>query len=109
MRPIFRRYLMDTHVALAMTGTGADAEPLQVTLQNGMHAIAVFTSAERVDAVLGDEAPRIMIAGRAAFERATGKNIVINYHLIPMLTLEPEDIAHYLEAQPGVASAGPSQ
>jgi hypothetical protein len=50
-----------------------------------------------------------MIAGRAAFERARGKNIVINYHLIPMLTLEPDDVASYLAAQPGVASAGPAQ
>jgi hypothetical protein len=109
MRPIFRHYLMDTHVALAMSSAEAGAEPKEVVLQNGAHAIAVFTSSERVDTVLGEDAPRIMIAGRAAFERARGKNIVINYHLIPMLTLEPDDVAGYLAAQPGVASAGPSQ
>lgn len=109
MRPIFRHYLMDTHVALAMESAAADAEPKQVTLHDGTHAIAVFTSTERVDTVLGEDAPRIMIAGRAAFERARGKNVVINYHLIPMLTLQPDDVASYLAAQPGVASAGPSQ
>lgn len=109
MRPIFRHYLMDTHVALAMSSAAADAEPKTVRLHNGQDAIAIFTSSERVDTVLGEDAPRIMIAGRAAFERARGKNVVINYHLIPMLTLEPEDVASYLAAQPGVASAGPSQ
>ena len=109
MRPIFRHYLMDTHVALAMSSGEPGAPPKEVVLHDGSHAVAIFTSSERVDTVLGEDAPRIMIAGRAAFERASGKNVVINYHLIPMLTLEPDDVASYLAAQPGVASAGPSQ
>jgi hypothetical protein len=50
-----------------------------------------------------------MIGGRAAFERVSGKNVVINYHLIPMLTLEPADVAGYLAQAPGVASAGPTE
>jgi hypothetical protein len=112
MRPIFRRYLLDTHVALAMTGAGADAALREVDVRQPdggtERAVAIFTSSARVDTVLGEDAPRIMISGRAAFERARGKNVVINFHLIPMLTLEPEDVARYL-AQPGESSAGPSQ
>jgi len=112
MRPIFRRYLLDTHVALAMTGAGANAGVREVDVRqpdgSARRAVAIFTSSERLDTVLGEDAPRIMISGRAAFERARGKNVVINFHLIPMLTLEPEDVARYL-AQPGESSAGPSQ
>ncbi len=108
MRPVFRRYLMDTHVALAMSGEGANATALEVEVEDGFVAAAIFTSAARVDDVLGEDAPRIMINGRAAFERLEGKNVVINYRLRPMLTLEPEDVARYLEA-PGESSAGPSQ
>lgn len=108
MRPIFRRYLLDTHVAMALAGEGADAAPLEVEVREGWTACAIFTSDARVDEALGEETPRIMISGRAAFERLEGKNVVINYRLRPMLTLEPEDVARYLEA-PGQASAGPSQ
>jgi len=108
MRPVFRRYLLDTHVALATAGAGANAAPLEVEVREGFRAGAIFTSAARVDFVLGANAPRVMINGRAAFERLRGKNVVINYRLAPMLTLEPEDVARYLEA-PGESSAGPSQ
>jgi hypothetical protein len=38
-----------------------------------------------------------------------GKNVVINYRLVPMLTLEPADVARYLEAAPEQSSAGPTQ
>jgi hypothetical protein len=108
MRPVFRRYLLDTHVALALQGAGANAEPLEVQVREGFRAGAVFTSAARLDAVLGAAAPRAMINGRAAFERLRGKNVVINYRLLPMLTLEASDVARYLEA-PGESSAGPTQ
>jgi hypothetical protein len=108
MRPIFRRYLMDTHVALALTSEDADAPVREVDVRDGFRAGAVFTSSARVDEVLGADAPRIMINGRAALERLRDKNVVINYRLLPMLTLEPADVARYLET-PGSASAGPSQ
>ncbi len=108
MRPIFRRYLMDTHVALALESEGADAAVREVQVREGFVAGAVFTSADRLTAVLGEDAPHIVINGRAAFQRLRGKNVVINPGLAPMLTLEAEDVSRYLET-PGAASAGPSQ
>lgn len=108
MRPIFRRYLLDTHVVLALTSEDQNSAPLEIDVRDGFRAAAIFTSAQRIDQVLGADAPRIVINGRAAFERAAGKNVVINYRLIPMLTLEPSDVATYLET-PGESSAGPSE
>lgn len=108
MRPVFRQYLVNTHVVLALASAADDAPPLEIEVRDGFNAGAIFTSTQRIDAVLGAEAPRIVINGRAAFERLTGKNVVINYRLVPMLTLEPEDVARYLET-PGEASAGPTQ
>ncbi len=108
MRPIFRRYLIDTHVVLATVSADADAAALEVDVGGDFRAVAIFTSAQRVDEVLGADAPRIVINGRAALERLEGKNIVINYRLVPMLTLEPDDVRRYLEP-PGDASAGPTQ
>lgn len=108
MRPIFRRYLLDTSVALALTEQENDAAPLEVEVRPGWRAGAIFTSAARLDAVLGAEAPRIMLNGRAALERLQGKNAVINFRLVPMLTLDAEDVAVYLASE-GEASAGPTQ
>jgi hypothetical protein len=108
MRPVFRRYLLDTHIVMAMTNARDNAEPLEVELQGGQRAVAVFTSATRINAVLGADAPRITLNGRAALERLNSKNVVINYRLIPMLTIEPEDVQRYL-ATPGSGSAGPTQ
>jgi hypothetical protein len=108
MRAVFRRYLLDTHVVLALAGPGNDAAPLEVELHDGTRSVAIFTSATRINTVLGEEAPRIIINGRAALERVRDKNVVINFRLIPMLTLEPEDVQRYLET-PGESSAGPSQ
>jgi hypothetical protein len=112
MRPVFRRYLMDTHVALIMNGPGVEAAPREVplTLPQGRQVTAalIFTSAARADAAVGPATPRAMINGRAAFERLRGKTVAINAGLLPMLVLEPEDVTRYLEA-PGESSAGPSQ
>ena len=108
MRPVFRQYLVNTHVVLALSGEDQDSAPLEIEVRDGFRAGAIFTSAQRIDAVLGADAPRIVINGRAAFERLAGKNVVINYRLVPMLTLEPDDVARYLET-PGEASAGPTQ
>jgi hypothetical protein len=108
MRPVFRRYLVSTHVVLALTSADPESEPLEVDVRPDFRAGALFTSIQRIDAVLGADAPRIVINGRAALERLRGKNVVINYQLAPMLTLEPADVASYLET-PGESSAGPSQ
>jgi hypothetical protein len=108
MRPIFRRYLLDTSVALALTGEGNDAAPLEVEVREGWRGGAIFTTAARLDEVLGVNVPRITLNGRAALERLRGKNAVINYRLVPMLTLDDEDIEIYLATE-GSASAGPTQ
>lgn len=108
MRPIFRRALLDGSVALALSGSGADATPLEVEVRSGWRAGAIFTTAARLNAVLGADAPRIVLNGRAALERLRGKNAVINYRLLPMLTLDAEDVALYLASE-GTSSAGPTQ
>jgi hypothetical protein len=108
MRPIFRRYLMETHVALALTSAEDDAPVREMRVRDGFTAGAIFTSEQRLRQVLGADAPHIIINGRAAFTRLAGKNIVINPGLVPMLTLEPTDVAAYL-LTPGESSAGPTQ
>lgn len=108
MRPIFRRYLLDTNVALAMTGEGEDAAPREVEVRPGWSGGAIFTSAARLQAVLGTDAPHVVLNGRAALERLRGKKAVINYRLVPMLTLDAEDVASYLATE-GSAAAGPAQ
>lgn len=97
MRPVFRRLLLDSPVALALASNAAEAPPLERPLREGATAGFIFTSAARLSSVLGEETPRAVVAGRAALERLRGKYAVVNYRLAPMLTLEPEDIARYLE------------
>lgn len=109
MRPVFRQYLVNTHVVIALSSDDPNAAPLEINVRDGFRAAAIFTSAQRVDEVLGPDAPRIVINSRAAFERVAGKNVVINYRLIPMLTLEPSDVAAYLAAAPPESSAGPTE
>lgn len=108
MRPIFRRYLLETHVALALTEQHDDAPPRQIRVREGFTAGAIFTSEERLTHALGADAPHIMINGRAALTRLVGGNAVINPGYVPMLTLEPPDLAAYLATQ-GTSSAGPTQ
>jgi hypothetical protein len=108
MRPAFRRYLLDTSVVLALSEAATEPTPREVQVRPNFLAGAIFTSAERMDAVLGADAPRIVLNGRAALERLRGKNAVINFRLVPMLTLDDEDIAVYLSTE-GTASAGPTQ
>ena len=109
MRPVFRQYLVNTHVVLALSAADQNSAPLEIEVRPDFRAAAIFTSAQRVDEVLGADAPRIVINGRAAFERVAGKNVVINYRLVPMLTLEPADVAAYLAAAPEESSAGPTE
>jgi hypothetical protein len=107
MRPIFRRYLLDTSVVLALA-EGSEPAPREVQVRTDFTAGAIFTTTARMDAVLGADAPRIILNGRAALERLRGKNAVINFRLVPMLTLDDEDITAYLATE-GSASAGPTQ
>ena len=108
MRPIFRRYLLETHVALALSSAEDDAPPRMVRVRDGFTAGAIFTSELRLTQALGADAPHIMINGRAALTRLVGGNVVINPGYVPMLTLEPTDVAAYLST-PGESSAGPTQ
>ncbi|MEZ5994960.1 MAG: hypothetical protein R3C25_04340 [Hyphomonadaceae bacterium] len=108
MRPIFRRYLMETHVALALASADQNSRVRMFEIRPGFQAAAIFTSTARIDEVMGAGTPRIVISGRAALERLRESNVVINPGLVPMLTLEPEDVALYL-ATPGESSAGPTQ
>ena len=104
MRANFRTLLLSSPVALALTVEGAAAQPLYVDVQGRapgeppFHGAALFTSATRLAAVLGPNAPRVVLNGRAALERVRGHNVVLNYRLAPMLTLEAEDVARYLDA-----------
>lgn len=107
MRPVFRRLLVEAPVALALASNAADAPPLQRPLRDGAAAGLIFTSAARLDAVLGEDAPRAVLPGREALERLRGNYAVLNFSLAPMLTLEPEDIERYLEIPE--SSAGPAQ
>ena len=109
MRPVFRRLLLESHVALALASPAPDAPPREVPIREGAQAGLIFTSAARLDSVLGAGAARSILTGRAALQRLSGKNVIVNARLVPMLTLEAEDIARYLETPISETSAGPAQ
>jgi hypothetical protein len=91
-----------------LTSTDDDSQPRYFRVREGFTAAAIFTSEQRLTQALGADTPHIMINGRAALTRLVGGNVVINPGYIPMLTLEPTDVAAYL-ATPGESSAGPTQ
>jgi hypothetical protein len=95
-RPIFRRILLESQVALALVDDVPDAEPRLLDLGEGRQAGFIFTSNERLSTVLGPGVPRRIMSGRQAFERLRGKHVVLNWRLAPMLTLEPSDVESYL-------------
>jgi hypothetical protein len=97
MRPVFRRLLLESPVALALASSAENAPPMEQPLREGATTGFVFTSAARLSSIFGEQTPRAVIAGRAALQRLRGKYVVINFRLAPMLTLEPEDVARYLE------------
>jgi len=92
-RPAFRRQLLASQVALALDNSAEEA-PVFI----GPRAAAmIFTSAARLDYVLGPASPRRILRGRDALARLAANHIVLNYRLLPMLTLEPADIQALLE------------
>ncbi len=91
-RPAFRQELLRAPVALAMANAEPDSAPREVVLAGDLRACALFTSVDRLAGVLGPAAARIVVPGREALTRVRGKNAVLNYRLLPMLTLEPADI-----------------
>jgi len=95
-RPAFRRLLLQSQVALALASTASDAGPLLRPLDGGGRAGFIFTSASRINSVMGPTAPRAMIAGRLALERLRGNFAILNLSLSPMLRLEPPDVARLL-------------
>lgn len=108
MRPVFRRMLLESQVALALDSGGEEVRT--VPIQGERTAAAIFTSPARLRVILGADAPFEVMTGRAALARVREGNVAINIGWAPMLTLEPEDIAQWLEA-PDLSSAtrGPSQ
>ena len=99
-RPVFRRRLLSERVALALATAEPDSGPLSlpVPTQAGGRLVcaAIFTSSDRLLSVLGGEAHFATMTGRVALTRLANQNVVLNYRLIPMLTLEPADVAEYL-------------
>ena len=106
-RPAFRRALMASPVALALANATPESPPLFVDVasetagQPPLHGGAVFTSPSRLHGVLGPNAPFATLTGRQALERLRGRNVVLNYRLVPMLTLQVDDVAHYLDQSAG--------
>lgn len=98
-RPAFRRELMVSQIALALSSSGADAAPREVAIGPGRTAVAIFTSVDRLNGVFGPASARRVMSGRQAFELLRSRHVVLNYRLAPMLTLEPEDVAQYLAPQ----------
>ncbi len=107
MRPVFRHLLLESQVAVALTGSGADAAPLGVPIQNNVQAAAIYTSPSRLAAILGDDAPHAVVTGRVALTRLRHSPVALNFGWAPMLTLDPADITRYLETPeaPGVSLA----
>jgi hypothetical protein len=97
MRPVFRRQLLEAPVALVLASSAPDAPPREFPVRDGVTTSAVFTSSTRLDTVLGPAASRTIVTGRDALTRLRGKNVVINPGLVPMLTLEAEDVELWLE------------
>jgi hypothetical protein len=97
MRPVFRRLLLDGQVAVALEAPGEAAAPKLVPIQGDKQAAPIFTSAARLQQILGPDAPYAMMTGRAALARLRAHNVAVNYMFVPMLTLEPEDVTDWLE------------
>ncbi|UPT64082.1 MAG: hypothetical protein M0D54_05935 [Hyphomonadaceae bacterium JAD_PAG50586_4] len=106
-RPEFRRLLLDSQVALSLQSNLDDAPPRLLSLGEGRQAGFVFTSAARLSEVMGPAAPRAIITGREALGRLREKYVILNWRLAPMLTLEPPDVASYLNTAPTEAHPHP--
>lgn len=109
-RLAFRHAMVSNPLTLALDHAGDNARPLtvDVTLRTGpFRGAAVFTSHARLISALGGDAPSTTEPGRDILERLRGQNVVLNYRLIPVLTLDASDVADYLSNAP--ASAGPAQ
>jgi hypothetical protein len=97
MRPPFRRQLLVQPVTLALESAEPDAAARTVALVQGGQATAIFTSAARLTGVLGAEAASVTLPGREILTRVRAQRLVLNYRLLPMLTLDPEDVERILE------------
>jgi hypothetical protein len=107
LRAVFRRRLLQSRVVLALASNAPDSPPREISPSEGVHAGLIFTGTQRMDTVLGPMAPRVSLTGRAALERLRGRHVIVNAQLVPMLVLEPEDVAAYLDGS--ATSAGPAQ
>lgn len=98
-RTAFRNEFLSSQVALALANQEADSPPRLVQIVGGVRAAAIFTSASRLSNILGPAASRVMLTGRAALQRVEG-DAVINYRLLPMLTLQADDVDTWLGRPP---------
>lgn len=106
-RPEFRRLLLDSQVALALQSNLDGAPPRLLALGEGREAGFIFTSEARLIDVMGSAAPHAVLTGREALTRLRDKYVVVNWRLAPMLTLEPPDVASYLNTAPTEAHPHP--
>ena len=106
-RPEFRRLLLDSQVALALQSNLDDAPPRLLSLAEGRQAGFLFTSEARLIEVMGASAPHAVLSGREALTRLRDKYVILNWRLAPMLTLEPPDVASYLNTAPTEAHPHP--
>ncbi len=104
---VFRHLLMTSQVAVAMANATPESPPLMVEVSAEVtggapfHGGAIFTSLDRLHTALGADAPSAMMTGRQALERLRGRSVVLNVHLAPVLTLEADDVARYLDQPEG--------
>lgn len=106
LRPAFRRQFLENQVLMAQRTAASDSPPLLRETPAG-DAAMIFTSAALMNTRLSPEAPRIALSGRAALERVQGGLVVINPGFAPMLVLDAESIAAFLEIP--ATLAGPTQ
>jgi hypothetical protein len=96
MRPPFRRQMLTQPLWLALESAEPEAGPLLAPLAEGPAAAAIFTSQSRLTGVIGADAAFVTLPGRQILERVRAQRVVLNYRLLPMLTLDPEDIERML-------------
>lgn len=121
LRAAFRREFLESQVALALSSRDPSAPPREIDLPDGAKACLIFTSPARAAAIMGDDAPYVMLTGRDALERLRGTNVVINVNLRPYLLLDSEGVDGFLSIPappaapeapappPEPSSAGPTQ
>jgi len=109
VRPRFRQQFLETNVLLVTVSNAPNAAPRLATAPGGEQTALIFTSGALLDARLGPDTPRLAMTGRAALQRVSETNVIINPGYAPMLALDPPGIAGFLDIPVTLNSAGPAQ